>query len=138
VLNTSDSHNSRVSLALLGLRLSVFFVMLMWTIDKLINVEHAQKVYQHFYFISDLGDTFIRVLGGLELLILIGFVLGYKKRLSYGLVFIFHLISTLSSFKQYFSPFEPMNLLFFAAWPMLAACFALYILRDEDTRCLLN
>jgi hypothetical protein len=25
------------------------------------------------------------------------------------------------------------NLLFFAAWPMLAACFALYLLRDLDT-----
>lgn len=26
------------------------------------------------------------------------------------------------------------NILFFAAWPMLAACFALYYLRDLDTR----
>jgi hypothetical protein len=26
------------------------------------------------------------------------------------------------------------NLLFFAAWPMLAACIALYMLRDLDTR----
>jgi putative oxidoreductase len=25
------------------------------------------------------------------------------------------------------------NLLFFAAWPMLAACIALYLLRDQDT-----
>jgi putative oxidoreductase len=26
-----------------------------------------------------------------------------------------------------------VNLLFFAAWPMLAACFALYYLRESDT-----
>jgi hypothetical protein len=25
------------------------------------------------------------------------------------------------------------NILFFAAWPMLGACFALYYLRDHDT-----
>lgn len=28
---------------------------------------------------------------------------------------------------------EGPNLLFFAAWPMLAACLALFLLRDEDT-----
>ena len=46
---------------------------------------------------------------------------------------LFHSISTLSSYKQYFAPFEGPNLLFFAAWPMLAACLALYLLRDLDT-----
>jgi hypothetical protein len=29
------------------------------------------------------------------------------------------------------APFD--NLLFFAAWPMLAACITLYLLRDLDT-----
>ena len=34
---------------------------------------------------------------------------------------------------MYLEPFD--HLLFFAAWPMLAACFALYLLRDDDTLC---
>jgi hypothetical protein len=38
----------------------------------------------------------------------------------------------LSAFSQYFDAFN--NLLFFAAWPMWAACFALYLLRDADTK----
>jgi putative oxidoreductase len=42
-------------------------------------------------------------------------------------------VSTLASFGKYVAPFEPHNLLFFAAWPMLAACIALYLLRDSDT-----
>lgn len=42
-------------------------------------------------------------------------------------VLLLHGISTLSSYRQYLDPFN--NLLFFAAWPMLAACFALYLLR---------
>jgi len=33
--------------------------------------------------------------------------------------------------RQYLNPWQ--NLLFFAAWPMLAACVALYLLRDADT-----
>jgi hypothetical protein len=53
-----------------------------------------------------------------------------QKRYTYGLVLVFHGVSTLSSWKQYI--LEP-NLLFFAAWPMLAACIALYLLRDLDT-----
>jgi hypothetical protein len=35
---------------------------------------------------------------------------------------------------QYLNPWEPNNLLFFAAWPMLAACFSLYLLRELDTK----
>ncbi len=44
-----------------------------------------------------------------------------------------HAVSTLSSFRQYLAPFKGPNLLFFAAWPMLAACIALFLLRDLDT-----
>ncbi|GAM59117.1 membrane protein [Vibrio ishigakensis] len=42
-----------------------------------------------------------------------------------------HAGSTLSSFGKYLDPFN--NLLFFTAWPMLAACFVLYLLQDYDT-----
>lgn len=52
--------------------------------------------------------------------------------MSYGRVLILYSVSTLSSDGQYMDPFN--NLLFFAAWPMLAACFALYSLRDLDTK----
>ena len=57
---------------------------------------------------------------------------GYQKRISYGGVFVLHAVSTFSSYRQYLAPFS--NLLFFAAWPMLAACFTLYLLRDLDTK----
>lgn len=45
-------------------------------------------------------------------------------------VFLVMLMWTLS-YRQHLAPFG--HLLFFAAWPMLAACFALYALRDLDT-----
>jgi putative oxidoreductase len=72
------------------------------------------------------------VIGAIELIILLLFVAGYKKKYTYGVVLALHTVSTLSSFKQYLAPFYGPNLLFFAAWPMLAACFALFILRDQD------
>jgi hypothetical protein len=46
---------------------------------------------------------------------------------------VLHALSTLAPFKLYLAPYEGPNILFFAAWPMLAACFALYYLRDQDT-----
>jgi len=124
--------SSRVATALLALRLSVFLVMLMWTLDKFVNPAHAARVYEHFYWIGGLGPAALAILGAIELAILLGFLVGYRKRLTYGAVLLFHAVSTLSSFPQYLAPFD--NLLFFAAWPMLAACTALYSLRDLDTR----
>lgn len=124
---------SNLQLSLLLMRLSIFVVMLMWTIDKFINPHHSAKVFEKFYFISGLESTIFVVIGIIELIILTGFVLGINKRFCYAAVLIFHTVSTLSSYQQYISPFQGPNLLFFAAWPMLAGCLMLYLLREDDT-----
>lgn len=128
----------RIATALLVLRLTIFFVMLIWTIDKFVRPAHAASVYEHFYFLGGFSPTIIYALGGAELLLLIGFVIGVAPRLTYGLVLLLHAVSTFSAFRQYFHPFEGPNILFFAAWPMLGACFALYYLRDLDTLCIVH
>ena len=125
-------HDKKLQLSLLFLRLSVFLVMFMWTIDKFINPGHAAKVYEKFYFIAGLESVVMYVIGAIEITLLLLFVAGYKKKVTYGVVLALHAVSTLSSFKQYLAPFDGPNLLFFAAWPMLAACFALFIMRDQD------
>lgn len=123
----------RLPLALLLLRLSVFLVMLMWTLDKFIRPEHAAAVFGKFYFIGGLGHSIFYVIGAIQLAVIIGFVLGWQKPFTYAGVLFFHAVSTVSAFKQYFAPFADINLLFFAAWPMLAACFTLFYLKDLDT-----
>ncbi|MEW6166862.1 MAG: hypothetical protein AB1651_04085 [Pseudomonadota bacterium] len=122
----------RLQVSLLLLRLSVFLVMLMWTLDKIVNPDHAAKVFESFYFIGGLGATVMKVIGGVELVVILAFVAGLAKRWTYGFVLLVHAVSTLSSFRVYLDPFASPNLLFFAAWPMLAACVTLYLLRDED------
>jgi len=131
-MNSLDDRN-RVGVALLVLRVTVFLVMLIWTIDKSVRPAHAISVYEHFYFLHGLGPAIIYSVGVVELLILVGFVIGFAPRLTYGLVLLLHAVSTFSSFQQYFHPYQGPNILFFAAWPMLGACFALYYLRDHDT-----
>jgi hypothetical protein len=131
-MNSLDDRN-RVGVALLVLRFTVFLVMLIWTIDKFVRPVHAISVYEHFYFLRGLGPAIIYLIGVAELVLLLGFVIGFAPQLTYGIVLLLHAVSTFSSFRQYFHPFEGPNILFFAAWPMLGACFALYYLRDLDT-----
>jgi hypothetical protein len=131
-MNSLDDRN-RVGVALLVLRFTVFLVMLIWTIDKFVRPAHAISVYEHFYFLRGLGPAIIYLIGVAELVLLLGFVIGFAPQLTYGIVLLLHAVSTFSSFRQYFHPFEGPNILFFAAWPMLGACFALYYLRDLET-----
>ncbi|MDT8309945.1 MAG: hypothetical protein RQ732_00725 [Methylophaga sp.] len=122
---------TRLQWSLLSLRVGVFIVMLMWTLDKLIQPEHSDKVFENFYGLAGLGSTIFMVIGLVELLLILAFLAGIYKRFTYGVVLLIHGISTFSSFQQYLDPFN--SLLFFAAWPMLAACISLYLLRDDDT-----
>ena len=125
-------HEKKLQLSLLFLRVTVFLVMFMWTIDKFVNPGHAAKVYESFYYIAGLESVVMYAIGAAEMVLLLLFLAGYKKTLTYGAVLILHAVSTLSSFNQYLAPFEGPNLLFFATWPMLAACFTLFLLRDQD------
>ena len=128
----------RVSLVLLLIRISIFIAMMIWVVDKFVQPDHAAQVFQAFYGIGGIGPAVSYLLGALQLIIMIGFVLGIQKKITYGLVLLMHAASTLVSFPKYLAPFESANILFFAAWPMLAACFALYYLRDLDTRAALQ
>jgi len=125
------SQQNRIEWALFLLRLGVFIVMFAWTVDKFLNPGHAAKIFENFYFIGDMGEGVMMVVGAVELLIVLTFLGGLWKRSIYGLLMALHSVSTFSSWEQYTID---INLLFFAAWPMLAACIALYLLRDLDTK----
>ncbi len=123
----------RVPLVLLLLRLSVFIVMLIWVLDKFLAPDHASQVFAAFYGLQGLGNTLIYAIGVVQLIIVLGFVAGILKTWTYGAVLIMHAASTLVSFPRYLDPFTAPNILFFASWPMLAACFGVFYLRDLDT-----
>ncbi len=128
---SSDTQN-RIEWSLFSLRLGTFIVMIMWTLDKFFNPGHSAKIFEHFYGISGSTDTVAYIIGTLQLILMLAFLVGIKKRLTYGIIFVMHGLTTLSSYNQYIDGFN--NLLFFAAWPMWAACFALYLLRDLDVK----
>ena len=111
--------------------------MLMWALNKFFNPAHAARIYEEFYKISNLEEYHFYFISAAELILLLAFLVGYKKTLTYGLVFTLHAVSTFSAYQQYMDPYQYPNLFFFTAWPMLAACFTLYYLRDYDTKLVL-
>ncbi|ERN40148.1 hypothetical protein KR51_00034380 [Rubidibacter lacunae KORDI 51-2] len=133
VSNQPTALARRLALMLLLLRLSVFLVFLVWALDKFLNPEHTAAVFDGSYGISNLVPIASYILGALQLAISIGFVLGIAKFFTYGMILVMHAVSTFASFPYYLDPYASPNLLFFTAWPMLAACCALFVLRKEDT-----
>lgn len=125
-----QSRNTEVSL--LALRVSIAAVMLVWSFDKLIRPEHSARVFEGFYAMPGLGESTFMLLGIAQLLLVLVFLAGTAKTWSYGLILLLHAVSTFSSWRQYLDPYEGANILFFAAWPMLAACFALFMMRAQD------
>ena len=61
-----SDHDKKLQLSLLCLRLTVFLVMFMWTIDKFINPGHAAKVYESFYNIAGLEVVVMFAIGAIE------------------------------------------------------------------------
>ncbi len=123
--------NKNLKIALLSLRLGVFIVMFMWTLDKFINPAHSMAVWGKFYFLGGMSETIMYIAGAAQMIVVLMFLIGFAKRFSYGAILVLHSVSTLSAFGKYLDPWS--NLLFFAAWPMLSACLALFLLRKEDT-----
>ncbi|WP_394149939.1 hypothetical protein [Vibrio maritimus] len=121
--------NTQLAIGLLLTRLSIGLVFLMWALDKVLVPEHAMKVFAGFYGLN-ISNGISILLGALQIAFVLAFVVGYKKNITYLSVLVLHGISTLISFPKYLEPMS--NLLFFAAWPMLAACYLLYILKDYD------
>jgi uncharacterized membrane protein YphA (DoxX/SURF4 family) len=121
----------QLPLALLLLRLGIFVVFLFWTLDKFVQPEHATNVFAAFYGLGGVGEIAVYIIGVAQLVLTLLFVAGLFKTWTYGAILIFHGASTLLPFGKYLQPFD--NLLFLAAWPMLAACAALFLLRDYDT-----
>lgn len=120
-----------LSLSLLLLRLGVFLVLLLWTLNKFVHPEHARQVFAFFYGLPGMSEVYLYMIGVPQLLLILLFAVGAFKTWTYGAIAVLHAISTFSSYPQYLRPFD--NLLYFAAWPMLAACIALFLLREYDT-----
>lgn len=120
-------------ICLLLLRIAMFAVMLIWAIDKFLRPSTEAAMYQHAYHLPALPSMVMYAIGAFQIILASCFVLGIQKTLTSGLVLLGVLVYTVASYRLYMPLFHGDNLLFFAAWPMLAVCVSLYLLRYQDT-----
>lgn len=122
-----------LSPALLLTRLSIFYFLLPWQLMRFKSPESAKDIAAKYYHVSSLPDTLGLVIGVFWMILLIAFVTGFKKSITYALVFVLHAGAILVSLKYYLFWLDGSNQLFLAAIPAAAAMGLLYILRKEDT-----
>ncbi|WP_231498530.1 MULTISPECIES: hypothetical protein [Halomonas] len=131
-MHTEGNEMAGLKGGLLAMRIGIFLVLLVWTLSKFINPSQGSGIMDKYFGIAGVGTAVVVALGVLELVLILAFVSGSFKRISYGGVLLVHGVSTLVTIPAMVTdPFGHM--LFFAALPMLAACYTLYRLRDHDT-----
>ena len=125
----------RAALALAILRASLGGFLLLWGIEKLLIPETTVAIWEHFYF-TQIAATLPYVIGVVEILFAVWFLLGWRRRLVYGIGVILHGITVLATWKQLIDPWGLIwgqnNHLFLAGVPVLGGFVALYLLRDLD------
>ena len=129
---------STPSTALPVLRIGLFLFMMVWSVEKIIRPEAYQGIYGFFYGL-EVGVGAVYAAGAVQLVILAAFVLGLFKTYSYGLVLLMNLATLLVSYRQILAPYDgEVNHLFAASVPVLAGCVVLFMLRDHDTKLVVN
>jgi hypothetical protein len=127
----SDRH---LAIALALLRLAIAAFLLVWSVDKIVNVKGAQAVFANFYFWKDASPTALMAIGVLQTIVVVVFAMGALKPWSYGAVLVMHGVATIASLGRMIPPYGPgANKLFWAAVPVLAAMLVLFVLRERDT-----
>lgn len=124
---------TKLPLALLITRLSIALFLAPWFIRKAMNIEMTKGLFAKYYFVKNMPDAVAYVIGGIGVILLLAFVIGFKKRITYGLIFLWHTGGTLMALPYMIPGTEKFNLLFMAALPTIGAMLLLYMLRDEDT-----
>lgn len=129
--------DKNLKLPLFLTRLSVFYFLLPWQITRFKSPETINNISSKYYKFNmpEVGST---ITGVLMIILLLAFLVGFKKRISYGLVFILHAIGTLMTLPYLIIGTKSINMLFLAAIPTAFAMLLLYCLRDEDTMFSLN
>jgi len=124
---------SNIKIPLFFTRLSIAYFLLPWVLMRFVKPENAKGIAAKYYKISSMPEIATTIIGVLWVLLLVAFVAGFKKRISYGLVLIIHTVGTLWTLPYLIVGTGTANLLFFAAIPVIGAMWLLYALREHDT-----
>lgn len=126
------THDPKISLSLLIMRLSIAAFFGAWTSLKFTRPEWFENVFQNFYGLSFVSGQMAAIVGGLQLLLLLVFVLGVKRTISYGIMALMQAAGVLASIPNLMNLTQYPNNLMWAAVPALGCVVGLFLLRNYD------
>lgn len=122
--------------ALLLLRLSIAYLLLIWGTDKLVDPDHGLAVSRGFYAGLFGGRALMPVYGAVQIALGALLALGVARRLLYPAVAAITGTTLLGVWRSVVDPWgwylEGSNVLFYPSAVVFAAVLVLWALRDED------
>ncbi|MCY3599169.1 MAG: DoxX family membrane protein [Gemmatimonadetes bacterium] len=121
---------------LLLLRVSTGWLLVMWGLDKFVNVEHGQRVAESFYLGIGSQAVVQNVFGGLEIALGLLVVAGLLRKWAYPAAFVVLLITALAVWRSILDPWgwvlEGSQVLFYPSIIVLAGSMVLWGTMDQD------
>lgn len=118
------------------LRVSVGLLILLWGVDKIVNVEHGLAVSERFYLGAFSNQLLLRVWGALQMAVGALTIVGLLRRFAYPLVILMNTVTLLGVWRSIVDPWgwylEGTNVLFFPSLIIFAASVLLWAFREED------
>ena len=122
--------------SLLLLRVSLGLLMLIWGVDKLVNVRHGLTVSEHFYLGAFSSAALLRAFGVVQIALGALVLLGAARRYAYPLLLAVTGATLLGVWKSVVDPWgwylQGANVLFYPSLIIFAGSLVLWAFRDED------
>jgi putative oxidoreductase len=122
--------------SLLGLRISIALLVLLWGVDKIVDTEHALRVSDTFYSGALSFPGLMPILGALQVGVAALAVVGLFRTIVDPVILVINLGSMLGVWRSIVDPWgwflEGTNVLFFPSLIVAAGCVVLIAFQDEE------
>lgn len=132
VLGGAMPKNASLVWGLFCLRIGLGLFLALWAIDKMVAADLNAHMFGETYLVM-LNPSVMIIIGAIELVISLLFMLGVHKLLTYGAGILLHGFSTVANFHYLLYPFGEYHL-YIAEVPLLLAFVALFLMRDLDNK----
>lgn len=123
-------------IGLLMLRVTMGWLMVMWGLDKLVNVEHGVRVANAFYFGLGASSAIQSGFGVLQIALGVLIVLGLWRRTAYPALTLITAATAIGVWRSIVDPWgwvlEGANVLFYPSAIILSAAIVLWGTIDQD------
>ena len=122
--------------SLLLLRVSLGLLLVIWGIDKIVNVDHAIAVSERFYLGLISAPLLWKIFGTVQTALGVAVVLGLWRKFTYPLQTLINGATLLGVWQSIVDPWgwvlEGSNVLFYPSLIVFASCLVLWAFRSED------